>query len=67
MTPWIVGDRIDVHPLWVLFGFFAGAALFGFAGMLASVPACAVIGVLARFAIQQYKASLFYRGTDSAP
>jgi predicted PurR-regulated permease PerM len=66
VTPWVVGDRIDVHPLWVLFGFFAGATLFGFAGMLASVPACAVIGVLARFAIRQYKASAFYRGSGAA-
>jgi predicted PurR-regulated permease PerM len=63
ITPRIMGDRIGVHPLWVLFGFFAGASLFGFAGMLASVPACAVIGVVARFAIQQYKASTFHRGS----
>ena len=67
VTPRVMGDRIGVHPLWVLFGFFAGAALFGFAGMLASVPACAVIGVVARFAIQQYKASAFHRGTGSVP
>jgi predicted PurR-regulated permease PerM len=67
VTPRIMGDRIGVHPLWVLFGFFAGAALFGFAGMLASVPACAVIGVLARFTIQQYKASAVYRGTGPVP
>lgn len=66
VTPRVMGDRIGVHPLWVLFAFFAGAALFGFAGMLASVPACAVIGVVARFAIQQYRASAFYRGTGSA-
>ncbi|MCC6764598.1 MAG: AI-2E family transporter [Deltaproteobacteria bacterium] len=62
VTPRVVGDRIGVHPLWVLFAFFAGAALFGFAGILASVPACAAIGVVARFAIQQYKSSAFYRG-----
>jgi len=66
VTPRIVGDRINVHPLWMLFGVFAGAALFGFAGVLAAVPACAVIGVLARFAIQQYKVSAFYRGAGSA-
>jgi predicted PurR-regulated permease PerM len=66
VTPWIVGDRINVHPLWVLFAFFAGASLFGFVGMLASLPACAVIGVLARFAIRQYRASAFYRGTGVA-
>jgi predicted PurR-regulated permease PerM len=62
ITPRIVGDRIKVHPLWVLFGFFAGGALFGFVGMLVSVPACAVIGVVARFGIARYKASPYYRG-----
>jgi len=62
VTPRIVGDRINVHPLWVLFGFFAGGALFGFVGMLVSVPACAVIGVAARFGIARYKASPYYRG-----
>ena len=48
----------------MLFGVFAGAALFGFVGMLIAVPACAVIGVLARFAIAQYKASSYYLGGE---
>ena len=64
ITPRVVGDRIGVHPLWVLFGFFAGGALFGFTGMLLSVPACAVLGVVARFGIARYKASTIYRGTQ---
>ena len=65
VTPRVVGGRIGVHPLWVLFGFFAGGALFGFVGMLVSVPACAVIGVAARFGIARYKASAYYRGSDA--
>jgi predicted PurR-regulated permease PerM len=48
----------------VLFGVFAGAALFGFVGMLIAVPACAVIGVVARFAIGRYKASSYYGGEE---
>jgi predicted PurR-regulated permease PerM len=63
VTPRVVGDRIGLHPLWVLFGFFAGASLFGFVGMLVAVPACAVLGVGARFAIGRYKTSELYRGT----
>ena len=63
ITPRVVGDRINVHPLWVLFGFFAGGTLFGFVGMLISVPMCALIGVVARFAIAQYRASAYYRGS----
>jgi predicted PurR-regulated permease PerM len=67
VTPRIVGDRFGLHPLWVLFGFFAGAALFGFVGMLISVPACALVGVIARFALRQYEASALYRGTTPEP
>jgi len=64
ITPRVVGDRIGLHPLWVLFGFFAGAALFGFVGMLVSLPACALIGVVARFALAQYVTSDVYRGSS---
>jgi predicted PurR-regulated permease PerM len=63
VTPRVVGDRIGLHPLWVLFGFFAGAALFGFVGMLVAVPACALIGVVTRFALGHYEASALYRGS----
>jgi predicted PurR-regulated permease PerM len=64
ITPRVVGDRIGLHPLWLLFGVFAGGALFGFVGMLIAVPACAVIGVVARFAIGRYKASSYYGGEE---
>jgi predicted PurR-regulated permease PerM len=63
LVPRLVGDKVGLHPLWVIFGVFAGGALFGFVGMLVSVPTCAVIGVLARFAIAQYKNSELYRET----
>ena len=64
LTPRLVGDRIGLHPLWVIFGVLTGGELFGFVGMLLAVPACAVIGVLARFGIEQYRASALYRGAD---
>jgi len=62
LTPRLVGERTGLHPLWVIFGAFAGGALFGFAGLLLSVPACAAIGVLARFGIARYKESGVYQG-----
>src|SRR5262249_16985655 len=62
VTRRLVCDRVGLHPLWVIFGVFAGGALFGFPGMLLAVPACAALGVLARFAIARYKASDLYRG-----
>jgi predicted PurR-regulated permease PerM len=65
LTPNLVGDKVGLHPLWVLFALFAGGALFGFVGVVIAVPVSAVIGVLARFAIARYKESTFYRGTDA--
>ena len=66
LTPRLVGDRVGLHPLWVIFGVLAGGELFGFVGILLAVPACAVIGVLARFTIERYRASMLYRGADGA-
>jgi predicted PurR-regulated permease PerM len=66
LTPNLVGDKVGLHPLWVLFALFAGGALLGFAGVVIAVPVSAVIGVLARFAIGQYKESSLYRGDAAA-
>jgi predicted PurR-regulated permease PerM len=63
LMPRLVGDQVGLHPLWVILGVLAGGALFGFVGVLLAVPACAVIGVLVRFAIAQYEESELYRGT----
>ncbi len=60
LTPKLVGDRINLHPVWVMFALFAGATLFGFAGLLVAVPAAAVIGVLVRFALRRYRRSAVY-------
>ncbi|MCK6556739.1 AI-2E family transporter [Candidatus Binatia bacterium] len=63
LVPRLVGERVGLHPLWVMFGLFAGGALFGFVGLLIAVPVCAVIGVVTRFAIARYKESPLYLGT----
>lgn len=61
LTPKLVGDRVGLHPVWIMFGLFAGASLMGFLGLLIAVPVSAVIGVLLRFAMHQYQASAYYR------
>jgi predicted PurR-regulated permease PerM len=61
LTPKLVGDRVGLHPVWIIFGMMAGGALFGFAGILIAVPVSAIIGVLMRFAIDQYEDSDLYR------
>jgi predicted PurR-regulated permease PerM len=60
LTPKLVGDRIHLHPVWVIFALFAGASLFGFIGVLLAVPGAAVIGVLVRFAVNRYRDSTLY-------
>lgn len=66
ITPKLVGDRVGLHPVWMIFALLAGGALFGFLGVLLAVPAAATIGVLARFAVARYVASPLY-GEDDAP
>ena len=60
LTPKVIGDRVGLHPLWMLFGMLAGAVLLGFVGVLLAVPLTAVIGVLAKFAVQRYLQSGLY-------
>lgn len=62
LTPRLVGGKVGLHPLWIIFGMLAGASLFGFVGILISVPVTAVVGVLVRFAIAHYLRSTFYKG-----
>lgn len=62
ITPKLVGEKVGLHPVWIIFGMLAGAALFGFVGILLAIPVTAVMGVLIRFAIGRYKLSKYYKG-----
>jgi predicted PurR-regulated permease PerM len=63
LTPKLVGDKVGLHPVWVIFALLAGAALFGFVGLLLAVPVFAAGGVLARFALSRYLDSQLFRGS----
>ena len=63
LSPMIVGDRVRLHPVWLMFALFVFGYLFGFVGMLLAVPAAAAIGVLVRFGLQIYLKSTLYKGT----
>ena len=54
LTPKLVGDRIGLHPVIVIFAVAAGGQLFGFFGILLALPAAAVLSVLVRFAYHRY-------------
>ncbi len=60
LTPKLVGDRVGLHPVWIIFALLAGGSLFGFVGLLLAVPVAAVVGVLVRFGIAQYRVSRLY-------
>ena len=58
--PRFLGDRVELHAVWVIFALFAGGAAFGFVGVLLAVPVAAVIGVLCRFWLHRYLRSPLY-------
>ena len=60
LSPLLVGDRIGLHPVAVIFSVMAGAQLFGFFGMLLALPVAAVITVMLRYLHEQYVNSGFY-------
>jgi len=60
LTPTLVGDRIGLHPVAVIFAVLAGGQLFGFLGVLLALPVAAVIMVLLRHAHDLYKGSPLY-------
>jgi predicted PurR-regulated permease PerM len=62
LTPRLVGKSVGLHPVWLLFALSAFGTVFGFVGMLIAVPVAASFGVLTRFGIEQYRASLLYQG-----
>jgi len=62
LTPRLVGDRVGLHPVWIIFALLAGGAVMGITGVLIAVPTAAVIGVLMRFSLTRYMASDLYSG-----
>lgn len=60
LTPKLVGENVGLHPVWVMFALLAGGVLLGFLGLMIAVPVAAIIGVLIRHAIENYKKSSLY-------
>ncbi len=58
--PRLLGDRVELHAVWVIFALFAGGVAFGFLGVLLAVPMAAAIGVVARYWLRRYLESPLY-------
>jgi predicted PurR-regulated permease PerM len=66
LVPKLVGDRIGLHPLWVIFALMAGGALAGMVGLLLAVPVAAIAGVILRYVISRYLESPLYYGNGQS-
>jgi predicted PurR-regulated permease PerM len=60
LAPYLIGRRVHLNPVWMMFSLFAFGYLFGFVGLLIAGPLAAAIGVLMRIALRQYYASPLY-------
>jgi predicted PurR-regulated permease PerM len=66
LAPYLVGRRVPLNAVCIMFALFAFGHLFGFVGLLIAVPLAAAIGVLMRFALRQYYASQLYTPVPTA-
>ena len=64
ISPRLVGSRIHLHPVWMIFAVLAGTTLFGIIGTLLAVPFAAVLGVLIRFGLERYQNSALFDQPD---
>jgi hypothetical protein len=62
LTPKLVGDKVGLHPAWIIFALFAGGALFGFTGVLLAVPLFTILKVVGQVVIEAYQKTAFYKG-----
>jgi predicted PurR-regulated permease PerM len=64
LQPKLIGERVGLHPVWLMFSLLAFGALFGFVGLLVAVPVSASIAVLVRYALSRYLDSDLYYGEE---
>ena len=65
LTPKVVGDKVGLHPLVVMIALLAGAGLAGVWGMMLAIPVTAVLDVLAREGLSDYRSSAAFRGRNT--
>ncbi|HLN22985.1 MAG TPA: AI-2E family transporter [Patescibacteria group bacterium] len=61
LTPKLVGERVGLHPVWIIFSVMGGGLIAGFTGILLAVPTAAAVGVILSHLMERYKASDLYR------
>jgi predicted PurR-regulated permease PerM len=66
LSPKFVGEKIGLHPVWLMVALFVFSYLFGTVGVLVAVPVAAAVGVLVRFGLEVYLDSSIYKGNGEA-
>jgi predicted PurR-regulated permease PerM len=66
LTPRLVGDRVGLHPVAVIFAVLAGGQLFGFLGILLALPVASALNVLVRHLHLRYTSSPMYNDAPPA-
>ncbi|MEO6589583.1 MAG: AI-2E family transporter [Pyrinomonadaceae bacterium] len=67
LTPRIMGDRLNLHPMAVFLGLLVGGKLFGLLGIVLAIPIIAIAKVFFKFIRELYQASYFYHAGDVSP
>jgi predicted PurR-regulated permease PerM len=67
LTPWLVGDRIGLHPVAVIFAVLAGGQMFGFVGVFLALPVASVLMVWVRYVYNEYTSSNWYATGQEGP
>ncbi|MEJ8569658.1 AI-2E family transporter [Elongatibacter sediminis] len=65
LTPKLVGDKVGLHPVAVIFAVLAGGQLFGFLGILLALPVASALNVLVRYAHHRYRGSNLFNDADA--
>lgn len=61
LSPKVVGERVGLHPGWVMFALVAFAHFWGFMGMVVAIPFAAIINILVQILIERYFSSRYYQ------
>src|SRR5262245_41685420 len=64
LSPRVIGRRVKLNPVWMMFALFAFGWLFGFIGVLLAIPIAASLGVILRFARLQSLATSGHHASD---
>lgn len=60
LTPRFIGKRVGLHPVWIIFSLMAAATLFGFMGVIITLPVAAILSTIVRILLEEYYKSPFY-------